>query len=89
MVVADTKTMDVTGGEGGEGGGGAAAEFETNRIEVLREERSQIQKKTFTKWVNSNLKKKKVKSAHVHSRDHTTRLSKKAALLNSKLSYEI
>lgn len=33
--------------------------FERNRIKVLQEERQYIQKKTFTKWVNSYLNKVK------------------------------
>jgi hypothetical protein len=33
------------------------AEFEKSRIKALQEERLHIQKKTFTKWINSFLQK--------------------------------
>ena len=34
-----------------------ASKFEKSRIEALKEERIKIQKKTFTKWINSFLDK--------------------------------
>jgi hypothetical protein len=41
-------------------------DFEKGRIRALRDERLYIQKKTFTKWVNSFLSKNKVEVILLH-----------------------
>jgi hypothetical protein len=52
-------------------GGDQAAGFEKDRIAKLAEEREHIQKKTFTKWVNSHLNRvqQKIEDLYKDCRD--------------------